>query len=145
MNALERFFHGADTRLGIFYPKDYLFAAFPSLDTAERVRLELAGSGFRDDDVVVVPGEEVMRHAAEHWLGHGLRGRLMMELSRLIDTEESYADYDVRLALEGAGFVAVYCPGEEIKHKAWRHLSAYNPIAARHYEFAGIDHLKGEA
>lgn len=145
MNALDRFFKGSDTRFGVFYPKDYLLAAFPSFEHAERVRLELAGSGFAADDVTAVPASEVVHHAEDHHRKEGLFGYLMTGLSRFIDTEESYADYDVRLAREGAGFLAVYCPSEELKRKAWQHIAPHEPIAARHYEFAGIDHLKGEA
>ncbi len=144
MNSLDQFFQGSDTRLGVFYPKDYLLAAFPSFDDAQQVRLELTGSGFAAEDVVAVPGEEVIRHAADHARTQGVWGHLMTALSRLIDTEESYADHDVVLAREGAGFVAVYCPSEELKHKAWQHMNAHDPIVARHYEFAGIEHLKGE-
>ena len=145
MNALDRFFHGADTRLGIFYPKDYLLAAFSSFEQAEHVRLELTGSGFAAGDVLAAPGQEVIQHAADRDKAQGMWGHLMVQLSRLIDTEESYADYDVRLARAGAGFVAVYCPSEELKHKAWEHIRAHQPIAARHYELVGIEHLKGEA
>lgn len=144
MNALDQFFQGGDTRLGVFYPKGYLLAAFPSFEQAEHVRLELTGSGFSPEDVMAVPGAEVIRHAADHQKEQSLWGHLMTALSRLIDTEESYADHDVELAREGAGFVAVYCPGDELKHKAWEHMSAHDPIVARHYEFAGIEHLKGE-
>jgi len=144
MNALDRFFKGPDTRFGIFYPKNYLLAAFPRVSEAAYAERQLLEGGFAEDDVMAVPGEEVVHHAEDHLKKHGLWSLLMRELSRLIDTEMTYADHDLEIARQGAGFVAVYCPTEELKKKAWRILEPQSPIVARHYAFTGIEHLKGE-
>jgi hypothetical protein len=145
MNALDQFFKGSDTRFGIFYPKDYLLAAFPSFSEATQAERELLGGGFAEEDVMAVPGEEVVRHAEDHLKKQGLWTLLMNELSRLIGTEAEYADHDLELARKGAGFVAVYCPTHELKRKAWRLLEHRSPIVARHYALTGIEHLTGEA
>ena len=61
-----------------------------------------------------------------------------------IDALEKAKELGREIARQGAGFVAVYCPTEELKKKAWRILEPQSPIVARHYAFTGIEHLKGE-
>jgi hypothetical protein len=144
MSTLERFFKGSDTRFGIFYPQNYLLAIFPNFEEAARAERQLLNAGFLQEDVVAVPGEDVVEHAEEHLKKQGLWSLLMQELSRIFETEEVYADKDYELARQGAGFVAAYCPSDPLKEKAWRAMDGCNPIAARRYALGGIEHLKGE-
>ncbi len=144
MSRLTTFFHDADTKLGIFYPKHYLLSAYSTFEDAEHARKDLKSAGLRDDDVISVPGEEVVRFAEEHLLKDGLWGVLMTELSRAIGTEAAYADKDLAAAKKGAAFVAVHCRTEDAKRAVWKVLEPTHPLTARYYSAAGIEHLAGD-
>jgi hypothetical protein len=75
---------------------------------------------------------EVVHFAQDHWLQDGLWGFLMRCLSRLLGTEEAYADKDLKAAKNGAAFIAVHCPSEKIKTHVWRLLETINPLVARY-------------
>ena len=145
MSELSEFFHGSDTHFGVFYPTGYVLAAFPSFDQAQEARQQLLASGFKSEDVVAVPGDDIVRFSAEHLMKDGLLGLAMRELSRTFGTEAAYADHDLEMAKRGAGFLAVRCRDEDTKTRAWRRLELIRPVVARYYTFAGIEHLAGEA
>jgi len=144
MSLIEGFFHGADTELGIFYPRNYLLAVFKDWAAATKAAEIVLAHGFSPEHVVATPGQDVVRHAAEHFDHDGTAGFLMRALSRLIGTEAVYADRDLEMAAKGAAFLAVYCPTEAQKRKAWEAIQGCSPVAARHYALTGIEHLAGE-
>ena len=108
MNRLSAFFKSRDTHLGLFYPEHYLLAVFPNFAQADRAQEKLRHAGCGEEDVISVSGEEVVYFAEDHWLQDGLRGFLMRWLSRLLGTEEAYADKDLKTAKNGAAFIAVH-------------------------------------
>lgn len=144
MTVLSTFFKGSDTHFGVFFPKKYLLAVFPDLEAAREAERRVLDGGFAHEDVLAVPGEEVVHLAEEHLQKRGLWKKLMQELSRFIGTEEVYAIRDLELARQGAAFLAVYCPNEQSKREAWKLIEPCAPMAARHYGQGGIDHLAGE-
>ena len=144
MSRLSTFFKDSDTEFGVFYPKHYLLAAFPNFTDAEAAKVELNRSGRRDEDVISVPGDEVVRFAEDHLHEDGAWGAMMTELSRIIGTEALYAGRDLAAAKKGAAFIAVYCPTDDAKTEAWRILEPTHPLVARYYSFGGIEHFVGE-
>ncbi len=144
MSTLATFFHGADTHLGTFYPTHYLLAAYSSLHDAGQARSSLIDAGFPADEVIAVPGNDMARLSAEHVLKDGLFGVIMRKLSRMFATEVPYTDHDLKLAAEGAGFLAVHCRDERAKERAWIHLQPTEPWVARYYAPDGLEHLVGE-
>jgi hypothetical protein len=144
MSRLLTFFKGADTQLGVFYPKHYLLAIFPTLAAADGAKADLNRAGQGDDDIVSVSGDEVVQFAEDHLIKDGVWGVLMTEVSRLLGTEALYADEDLAMARNGAAFVAVHCPTEEVKTHMWKLLEHLHPLVARYYGVAGIEHLTGE-
>ena len=143
MSRLSTFFKDADTEFGVFYPKHYLLAVFPNFADAESAKAKLNGSGLKED-VISVPGEEVVLFAEDHLLKDGLWGAMMTELSRTFGTEALYADRDLAAAKNGAAFVAVHCLTDEAKSEAWKILEPTHPLVARFYSLGGIEHFVGE-
>lgn len=88
-----------------------------------------------------MPGTEVIRFADEHLKHPSLWGSLMQQLSRILATEEVYTDHDLKLAVQGSPFMAVYCPDERRKEQAWGLIEPFEPIVARHYALTGIEHF----
>jgi len=144
VSVLSSFFHGGDTQLGIFAPRDHLIALFQDSQTAHKTERVLLNAGFPDDEVIAVAGEDVIDLLKDHAKHSGLGTLLMQELSRMFETEEVYADHDFKLASRGAGFLAVYAPTKHRKDEAWRLIEPENPIVARHYSLGGVEHMRGE-
>ncbi|SRR5258706_4927948 len=144
MSTLATFFKGSDTRFGVFYPTDYLVAIYRNEEEAAKARRVLFEAGMSDEDVVAVPGEDVVHFAQEHMKKDGVWGLLMTKLSQVFDTEASYAETDLDRAAHGAAFLAVYCPKEPVKNAVWKLLEPTHPWTARHYSIGGIEHLAGE-
>jgi hypothetical protein len=49
------------TMRGVFYPTGYLFVMLPRLEDAERLDQELATSGYRGHDVMLVPPATILQ------------------------------------------------------------------------------------
>jgi hypothetical protein len=144
VSALSEFFKGSEAKFGIFYPTGYLMAAFPDFAAAQHAARNLEFSGFSRDEVLAVPGEEMVLLAEEERGKVGLWGLMIQEISRLIATEEVYTDHDLKLARAGAAFVVVHCPTDKGKRQAWEIIQPFDPMVARHYALDGIEHFKGE-
>ncbi len=144
MSVLAEFFNGSETQMGIFAPLGYVIALFPNLEAAARAQRALLDAGFPQNEVIAVPGEDVVNLTKEHAEKSGLGSLLMQGLSRMFETEEVYADHDVKLASQGAGLLAVHAANEAKKLAAWKIIEPANPIVARHYSLVGVEHFKGE-
>src|SRR5579862_6233350 len=140
MDMPSTFFKESNTQLGVFYPKHYLIAVFEDAQAGIVAERKLIAAGFADDETRTFLGEEMIGLTQNGAIGSSfIRG-----LSRLLGTEEVYTARDLRLAQQGASFVAVHCHGEEIKERAWRLLQPEGPVAARYYAVSGIEHLAGD-
>ena len=144
MTTLTSFFKGSDTKFGIFYPTDYMVAVFSKMPAALLAERALGCEGFGEEDVIAVPGDEVIRFYEEHLEHTGVMSLLMQRLSRMFATEEVYTDHDLKLARKGAAFLAVYAPNAERLKEVWDIIRPFDPVAARHYALDGVEHLVGE-
>jgi hypothetical protein len=144
VSVLAGFFKGSETQMGIFAPRGYLVALFRNLDAAAKAERNLLDAGFPPDEVIAVPGEDVVQLVKEEASHCGAGTFLMQGLSRMFETEEVYADHDFKLASRGAGFLAVHAASDAKRHKAWRLIEPADPIVARHYSLVGVEHFKGE-
>jgi hypothetical protein len=144
VSVLTDFFHGSATQMGIFAPRDYLVALFPDFAGAFRAERNLLDADFHQDEVIAVPGHDVVNLVKEHAKRSGPGTLLMQQLSRMFETEEVYADHDFQLAAAGAAFLAVHAPNAVTKQKAWKLIAPSKPIVARHYSLRGVEHLTGE-
>lgn len=144
MSKLADFFQGTETKFGIFYPQNYLVAVYPDYPSAETAEKKVRFSGVSTDEVIAVPGQDVVEWTEEHLVKKGLWGLLMKKLSEMFATEETYNHADLEHAKEGAGFLAVHCPTETSKQAVWKIIESPPPLAARHYSLGGVEHLYGE-
>jgi hypothetical protein len=141
MSTLTEFFHGDDTKLGVFYPNHHLFAIFSDPATAARTAGELRSVGFPYADVISTDGRAVLKLEKEE---RGPGAAVMQAMSRFFSTEQLFADHDLEEARHGRGFLAVRCPTDEMKLKAWGVIQRESPLDARYYSSAGIEHLAGD-
>jgi hypothetical protein len=140
-SELYGFFHGYRTKLGVFYPTHYIFAAFSSFQLAKSAAGKLEGAGFSRDELVAVTAGETMRFFNEMKADVGLLGELMTNLSRFFGTEEVFADIDIAKSHQGAGFLAVYCPQEDEAERVRDVLEPFGPLSMQLYLPGGVRSL----
>jgi hypothetical protein len=140
-SSLWNFFNVSDTSFGVFYPKRFIIAIFPSFDSAKGAEAVLWGAGFTSDEVLAAPGVEVLQFFEELRLLAGLWGALMDALSRALGTEAAFVAKDAERAREGAGFLAVYDPLEAECSLLRELVAPFGPISMRRYAAGGIETL----
>jgi hypothetical protein len=138
MNLLSTFFKGSETCLGVFYPKRYIIATFPSFESARLAERALRATGFLPDEVQAASGGEMLNFFRELRARTGLLGGLMTEFSRFIGTEASFLDRDVWEARHGAGFLAVHCSTEREADHIRGLLTPLHPSAMQWYRTGAV-------
>ncbi len=131
MSKERPFFKGRDTSYGIFYPTDYLIAAFDSYEAAERAEQIIRSAGYAEDDVQAVTSDDVIadiqeRHTDASWLDQ-------LKRKFAVGKEACFWDEDLKLAKEGAGFLAVHCPTDGEAQRIVRMIKPENPKTMRRY------------
>jgi hypothetical protein len=141
MNKLEDYFKESGTRLGVFYPTHHLIAVFRRPVGAESALDKLLNAGFAPSDAIAADGKSVLESDEAET---DLAGFVMRAISRFFATEQVFADHDLDDARNGAGFLAVRCPTDELKNTAWTLIEPEGPLDARYYSALGIEHLAGD-
>ena len=138
-SELYRFFHGAPTALGVFYPTHYIFASFHAFQDAKNAAHALRVAGY--GRVVASTAAETLRFMKEIRDDVGLWGAMMTSISRFFGTEEVFADKDLAEARIGAGFLAVYCPRKEEADHIRDLAAPFDPLTMQLYLPDGIQTL----
>ncbi len=138
---LHSFFHGGDVKFGVFYPTKHVVAVFPSIKDAEAAASALSMAGFQLWEVIAVPGIEVQRFLKEIREHHTLWSALMMEFSRIIDTEANLVDDYARWARLGAGFLIARSGTVEEAEGIFERVKPLNPIALHWFMPGYIRHM----
>jgi hypothetical protein len=141
MTTLGGFFKESDSKLGVFYPKHYIIATFPSFDKTKESAQALRIAGFSEDEVLAIPGAEVLKFFEEFHANSGLWAGVMTMLSRAFGTEQLFADDDVASAYAGDGFLAVYVLDDAAAASVRAILSPFEPRAMHWYRAGGIESL----
>jgi hypothetical protein len=141
MTSAANFFKQSDSAFGVFYPTNYLLAAFPSYPEAESARQILLKSGYVESETLAIRGDELIDLSKEAHADAGFWSRLTAHVSRLLGTEELYLDNDLKHAKAGAGFLAVYCPGEEEGRRIQKLLDPLGPVSMRRYSSFAIERM----
>jgi len=138
---LHSFFHGGDVKFGVFYPTKHVVAVFHSFKEAEAAASALSMAGFQLWEVIAVPGVEVRRFLEELREHHTLWSALMMELSRIIDTEACLVDDYARWARLGAGFLIARSGTVEEAEGIFERVKPLNPMAVHWFMPGYIRHM----
>jgi hypothetical protein len=141
MTKLAKFFKESDSTLGVFYPKHYIIATFSTFEKTKEAAQALRTAGFSEDEVLALPGSEIIRFFEEFHANAGLWSGVMTMLSRAFGTEQLFADEDVVRARAGAGFLAVYSPEASQGAQIRELLKPFEPGAMHWYEAGGIQCL----
>lgn len=139
--GLDAFFHGHDVKFGVFYPTKHVVAVFPSFPEAQAASAALLTAGFKTWEVIAVPGPEVRRFLRELQQHHTLWSALMMEFSRILDTEANLVDDYARWARLGAGFLIASSPTQEDAEAMFELLKPFKPGAVHWFMPGYIRHM----
>jgi hypothetical protein len=139
MNELATFFQEPSETLGVFYPKHYVIATFPSFEMAGKASHALRSEGFYQS--LAVPGTDALEFFEDLRAQHGLWGEVMTEFSRFIDTEATLMDKDIQRARRGAGFVAVHSQNELETKRVRDIIEPFEPISVHWYLPTGIQSM----
>lgn len=145
MSRLQEFFKGEDTHLGIFYPTGHMLAIFPDMPSAQSAIQRVESMGFKEDEVLTVPGADVKALAEELKADEGLGAMISKQLSRATNTDQAYFDRDLEMANEGKAFLVVRCADEDRKKAAWSVIKPLNTLVARYYAKGGMEHFAGDS
>jgi hypothetical protein len=138
-SELYRFFHGAPTTFGVFYPTHYIFASFHVFQDAKNAAHALQAAGY--GRVIASSAAETLRFMNEIRGDVGLWGAMMASISRFFGTEEVFADKDLAEARIGAGFLAAYCPRQEEADHIRDLVAPFDPLTMQLYLPDGIQTL----
>jgi len=141
MTSLTNFFKETDSKLGVFYPTHYIIATFRTFDQTKLAAQALRTAGFSDQEVLAIPGSEILSYFEEFRANSGVWASVMTMLSRAFGTEQVFADTDVERARAGAGFLAVYSPDEAVTARVKAILDPFEPRAMHWYEAGAIQSL----
>jgi hypothetical protein len=141
MGELSSFFKESTTSLGLFYPKHYVIATFPKYSSAQTAGQTLRDAGFREDDVMVATGDEVLGFFKHFREDAGLWGIVMRPISRFFGTEATFADQDIVHAHEGAGLLAVHSLTEQDTKRITSNLAPLEPSSMEWYLPGGVRSL----
>lgn len=139
---LKEYFHGSeDVSFGIFYPKKHVVAVFFRPEAAEWGRQALLAAGFRIWEVIAVPGEEVEKLLEQMKENRTLWDELVVEISRVLDTEIGLMDRYGLWARAGASFLLAYSATEGKAEEVAKVLKPLDPIAMHWFMAGYIQHL----
>lgn len=141
MSEQRPFFKGDEESFGIFYPTNYLIAAFESNESARRAKDILCSNGYTDDEVQCIPAQDVQNDIEREIQDASRFKRIKQKFSKLVGTEGRYWENDLALARQGAGFLAVYCPKEKDGRRVLELLKSENPKSMRRYAALAIEEL----
>lgn len=140
--SLKDYFQGSDdVSFGIFYPKKHVVAVFARIELAELGRQALLAAGLRIWETIAVPGEEVEKLLTEMKENRTLWDDLMVEISRVLDTEIGLMDRYARWARAGAGFLLAYSATQEDAEEIAKTLAPLGPTTVHWFMASFIQHL----
>ena len=141
MATLTHFFKEPNTSFGVFYPKHYIIATFPTFEAAKGANQTLRNAGFNEDEVMAVSGPEALEFSKEFHDHAGIWGDLMTGLSRTFGTEASFVDLDIDKAEHGAGFLAIHSLTDSKSARIVELVRPFEPLTMQWYLAGGIRSL----
>jgi hypothetical protein len=141
MTTLTNFFKESDSTLGVFYPKHYIIATFPTWVITLEAAQAMRAAGFSEDEMVAIPASELLKYFEEFRANSGMWAGVMSMLSRALGTEQIFADDDIHRAQQGRGFLAIHSPDEASTHRVRELLTPFQPRAMHWYQAGGVQTL----
>ena len=136
---LSHFFKESSSSLGVFYPRHYIIATFPSLEATTAANQALRNAGFSEDEVMAVAGPQMIEFLNQFSEHAGILGELMFKLSRTFGTEARFVDSDIDSARHGAGFLAIHSLTESESARVVQYVRPFAPVTMQWY-LAGAIH-----
>jgi hypothetical protein len=141
MSVHSGLFKGSEASFGIFYPKQYLVAILPDLQTAEAARQQILSGACRADEVVVLSGQAFLDLVQRLRTAGGLWSWFTTHLSRMIGTEEIQLEIEMEHARQGGAFLAAYCPDSCCESRLCQILRPLGSRSLNRYSRFGVERI----
>jgi hypothetical protein len=141
MGGFSEFFKESDESFGVFYPKHYIIATFPTYSAAKDAYQSLRKTGCPEDEVLLATGSEVLEYFKHFREDAGVWGAIMRPISKFFGTEAAFSEHDVEQAKERYGFLAVHSSTDGETERIAQMLTPFAPSSMEWYLSGGIRSL----
>lgn len=124
---------GDEDVFSVFYPVDYIIAAFERADQADGAMRALREAGFTGKKVLRFSSEEMLSRHEDAKQDAGLLDKLKVAVSQTLGDESNYAEQYVELAQQGHTFLFIHAPDDETMQRVSELIQPFDPKRARHY------------
>lgn len=123
-----------DSADSIFYPTDYVIAAFEEQQLIEGARDALKHAGFAENDLIVLDAAQMrsLKREKQQDEKHNPLDAVKSLLSVMGD-DSNFAEQYIELADRGFSFLLAYAPDEERTARASDLIKSFKPQRARKY------------
>jgi hypothetical protein len=123
-----------DSADGIFYPTDYVIAAFENQQGVSGARDALMRAGFAEDDLITLDAQGMGALNREEKREEGSNPLKAMKsfLSNMGD-DSNFAQQYQELAARGYSFLLAYAPDDDKTSQVTELIKPFNPQRARKY------------
>lgn len=123
-----------DSAEGIFYPTDYVIAAFENQSSLQGARDALSHAGFAANDLIVLDAMQMrsLKREKQQDEKHNPLDAIKSFLSVMGD-DSNFAEQYIELADRGYSFLLAYAPDDEKTARVTDLIKPFNPQRARKY------------
>jgi len=123
-----------DSAEGIFYPTDYVIAAFENQQALNGARSALSHAGFAENDLITLDAQQMRSLSREEKRDESSNPFKAVKLfvSNLGD-DSNFAQQYQELAERGFSFLLAYAPDDDKTARVTELIKQFNPQRARKY------------
>lgn len=131
-----------DSAESIFYPTDYVIAAFEQSQQMQGARDALMHAGFAENDLIALDAKQMQSLSRENErdAGHDPIKAVKSFFSNMGD-DSNFAQQYQELAAQGFSFLLAYAPDDERTSRAAELIKPFNPQRARKYSSMTVTDL----
>jgi hypothetical protein len=135
-----------DSAEGIFYPTDYVIAAFENLQALGGAHDALMRAGFAENDVITLDAQQMRSLSLENKRDESTNPiKAIKSFFSNMGDDSDYVHQYQELAMQGFSFLLAYAPDDDKTQLVTRLLKQFNPKRARKYSSMTVTDLYPQA
>lgn len=134
-----------DSAEGIFYPTDYVIAAFGNQQSLAGAKDALSHAGFAANDLIVLDAQQMrsLKREKRQDEKHNPLEAIKSFVSVMGD-DSNFAEQYIELADRGFSFLLAYAPDDDKTTRVTELIKSFNPQRARKYSSMTVTDLYPE-
>lgn len=131
-----------DSAEGIFYPTDYVIAAFENPQALAGARNALMHAGFAENDVITLDAQQMRSLSRENARDENTNPiKAIKSFFSNMGDDSNFAIQYQELASQGFSFLLAYAPDDDRTQRVTGLLKQFNPQRARKYSSMTVTDL----